>query len=175
MGTVWALTIPSPLGVILAAATEKGLCRLQFAPHSLSASEAPDRLLPELKTVAAGRRILTGPNEHLRDLETQLEGYFKGKRHHPAVPVDFLTGTPFQQEVCQELCRIAYGATRTYGEVAEAVGRPRAFRAVAQACGRNPVPIVVPCHRVVARDGLGGYSSGLEIKKALLRLEGAFP
>ncbi|SHF21639.1 methylated-DNA-[protein]-cysteine S-methyltransferase [Desulfacinum infernum DSM 9756] len=175
MDFLWVTIRPyRPVATIAAAATRKGVCSLLF----LNPASEPDpvtRVLDALAPVARGRKIRLSSNDHLDALETQLAGYFQGSGAHPDVAVDFQEGTPFQRAVWQELCRISYGATRTYGEVAEAVGRPRAFRAVAQACGRNPVPIVVPCHRVVARDGLGGYSSGLEIKKALLRLEGAFP
>ena len=85
-------------------------------------------------------------------------------------------GTAFQQAVWDALREIPPGSTQTYGETAAQLGRPSAYRAVAQACARNPVPIVVPCHRVLASDGtLGGYGGGLDIKRALLELEGALP
>jgi O-6-methylguanine DNA methyltransferase len=91
------------------------------------------------------------------------------------LPVDVSTGTPFQQSVWQALCRIAHGTTQSYSEIATVVGRPRAARAVGRACGSNPVAILIPCHRVIARDGsLGGYSGGLRIKQALLDLEAAW-
>lgn len=101
----------------------------------------------------------------------ELEEYFAGTRTGFEVPLE-LDGTPFQREVWDELTRIGYGETITYGELARRVGRPRGPRAVGQANGRNPVSIIVPCHRVVARGGIGGYGGGLRVKRALLALEG---
>jgi len=101
----------------------------------------------------------------------ELEEYFAGSRTGFDVPLE-LDGTPFQREVWDELTRIGYGETITYGELARRVGRPRGPRAVGQANGRNPVPIIVPCHRVVASGGIGGYGGGLKVKRALLALEG---
>jgi O-6-methylguanine DNA methyltransferase len=88
------------------------------------------------------------------------------------VPLDLSAGTAFQQAVWQALCRIPYGETRSYAWVAGQIGRPRATRAVGSACGANPIPVIVPCHRVIASDGsLGGFSCGLKWKKRLLALE----
>ena len=118
------------------------------------------------------RRDATG---HVPAVLTQaareLEEYFAGTRTGFEVPLE-LDGTPFQREVWNELTRIGYGETITYGELARRVGRPRGPRAVGQANGRNPVPIIVPCHRVVASGGIGGYGGGLKVKRALLALEG---
>lgn len=83
-----------------------------------------------------------------------------------------ITGTPFQKAVWNELKKIPRGQTRTYGEIAASIGRPKAVRAVGSACGANPIPLWIPCHRVVAQNGLGGFGSGLPWKKLLLRLEG---
>ncbi|SMC25405.1 methylated-DNA-[protein]-cysteine S-methyltransferase [Desulfacinum hydrothermale DSM 13146] len=174
MGGVWAQSLSTPLGIILAVATPRGVCRLQFVRPPLATAELLERFRSEIEPFLEGRTLWEGPNEHLQALSTQLQDYFEGKRGHPTVPVDFPGGTAFQREVWRQLRRIPYGATRTYQEVAQAMGRPKAVRAVGQACGRNPIPILVPCHRVVARSGLGGFSSGLDIKKRLLRLEGAF-
>ena len=107
----------------------------------------------------------------LKDTATQLEEYFAGERTEFDLPMD-LDGTPFQQAVWAELSRIPYGETISYGELARRVGRPRGPRAVGQANGKNPIAIVVPCHRVVASNGIGGYGGGLTVKRALLALEG---
>ena len=107
----------------------------------------------------------------LAQAATELEEYFAGTRTEFDVPLE-LDGTPFQRQVWDELTRIGYGETITYGELARRVGRPRGPRAVGQANGRNPVPIIVPCHRVVASGGIGGYGGGLKVKRALLTLEG---
>ncbi len=118
------------------------------------------------------------PPEGLRDRQrcksavAQLAEYFAGRRrafHLRLAPV----GTDFQLRVWRALCEIPYGAVRDYGDIARAIGQPKATRAVGQANGRNPLPIVIPCHRVVAGDGtIGGFSSGLEVKHRLLALEG---
>ncbi len=105
------------------------------------------------------------------NLLQQLEDYFKGKRQTFDGSLD-LIGTPFQKQVWQQLLQIPYGQTTTYGELAQAIGRPKAVRAVGGAVGRNPVMIVVPCHRVIGKDGsLTGFGGGLPLKKELLSLE----
>jgi methylated-DNA-[protein]-cysteine S-methyltransferase len=113
----------------------------------------------------------TGAPPVLKDTVTQLEEYFAGERTEFDVPMD-LDGTAFQREVWAELSRIPYGETISYGELARRVGRPKGPRAVGQANGRNPIAIIVPCHRVVASNGLGGYGGGLPMKRALLAVEG---
>jgi len=113
----------------------------------------------------------TGPTPVLTRTALQLEEYFGGERTEFDVPME-LDGTPFQRQVWAELTRIPYGVTISYGELARRVGRPRGPRAVGQANGRNPVPIIVPCHRVVAGNGIGGYGGGLPVKRALLAVEG---
>jgi methylated-DNA-[protein]-cysteine S-methyltransferase len=107
----------------------------------------------------------------LKDTVTQLEEYFAGERTEFDVPME-LDGTAFQKEVWAELSRIPYGKTISYGELARRVGRPKGPRAVGQANGRNPIPIIVPCHRVLAGNGIGGYGGGLPMKRALLAVEG---
>ena len=107
----------------------------------------------------------------LKEAATQLDEYFTGERRTFDVPME-LDGTDFQREVWSELTRIPYGETISYGELARRVGRPSAPRAVGQANGRNPVPIIVPCHRVVASNGIGGYGGGLKLKRDLLAIEG---
>jgi methylated-DNA-[protein]-cysteine S-methyltransferase len=119
--------------------------------------------------VGLGRRDEESPV--LKEAATQLEEYFAGERTGFDVRMQ-LDGTPFQREVWAELTRIPYGETISYGELAHRVGRPRGPRAVGQANGRNPIAIIVPCHRVVASNGIGGYGGGLNCKRALLALEG---
>jgi methylated-DNA-[protein]-cysteine S-methyltransferase len=107
----------------------------------------------------------------LKDTAAQLEEYFAGERTEFDVPME-LDGTLFQKEVWAELSRIPYGETISYGELARRVGRPKGPRAVGQANGRNPIPIIVPCHRVLAGNGIGGYGGGLPMKRTLLAVEG---
>jgi O-6-methylguanine DNA methyltransferase len=111
--------------------------------------------------------------EKTRRYAREMEEYFAGKRREFSFPLD-LRGTDFQKRCWEALLGIPYGETKSYAEIARAVGRPGAFRAVGQANHRNPVAIVVPCHRVItSQGGLGGYGGGLEVKRHLLRLEGA--
>jgi methylated-DNA-[protein]-cysteine S-methyltransferase len=107
----------------------------------------------------------------LKEAATQLQEYFAGERTGFDLRME-LDGTPFQREVWAELARIPYGETISYGELARRVGRPKGPRAVGQANGRNPIAIIVPCHRVLASSGIGGYGGGLPCKRALLALEG---
>jgi methylated-DNA-[protein]-cysteine S-methyltransferase len=116
----------------------------------------------------------SGSTPVLQQTVTQLEEYFAGERTDFDIPMTF-EGTEFQRQVWTELCRIPYGETISYGELACRVGRPNGPRAVGQANGRNPIPIIVPCHRVVASDGIGGYGGGLAMKRALLAVEGIVP
>lgn len=117
------------------------------------------------------RKGLPGENRVLEQAAAELAEYFEGSRREFTVPVR-LMGTDFQQEVWTALCEIPYGATATYGDVARRVGRPRACRAVGMANHRNPVPIIVPCHRVIGSGGaLTGYGGGLAVKSYLLALE----
>jgi O-6-methylguanine DNA methyltransferase len=105
-------------------------------------------------------------------LRAQLEAYLRGQRATFSIALDLTTGTAFQRSVWRALQRIPYGATKSYGEIAREIGSPGAARAVGMACGRNPIPILVPCHRVVAHGHkLGGFSAGLHWKKRLLALE----
>ena len=119
--------------------------------------------------VGLGRRDEESPV--LKEAATQLEEYFAGERTEFDLRME-LDGTPFQREVWSELSRIPYGETISYGELARRVGRPKGPRAVGQANGRNPIAIIVPCHRVLASNGIGGYGGGLTVKRALLALEG---
>ena len=122
--------------------------------------------------VARPRALSIGAARTLAELSRQLGRYFAGRKKPFFLPLAPL-GTPFQRRVWAQLQRIPYGERRTYAEVAQAIGRPRAARAVGSACGANPLPIAVPCHRVVGQGGrLGGYSGGLEVKRFLLEIEG---
>ncbi len=159
-------TWESPLGPLWLAADEEGLTAVHFA----AAPDAAERRRWRRWGLPAPQRDDDHPL--LRRAVRQLEAYFLGERTAFDLPLD-LRGTPFQKRVWEEVARIPYGETRTYGYIAGQIGRPWAARAVGQAVGRNPVVIVVPCHRVVAADGtLGGFSSGLWRKRALLALEG---
>jgi methylated-DNA-[protein]-cysteine S-methyltransferase len=119
--------------------------------------------------VGLGRRDEESPI--LKEAATQLEEYFAGERTAFDLRME-LDGTSFQREVWSELSRIPYGQTISYGELARRVRRPKGPRAVGQANGRNPIAIIVPCHRVLASNGIGGYGGGLTVKRALLALEG---
>lgn len=149
---------PSPLGTMLLAATDRGLAGAWF----LGQKHGPD---------ASGWRE-DARHPVLRTAMQQLDEYFAGRRSAFALPLDLQAGTAFQQSVWKALCAIAPGATTTYGALGRSIGRPEAARAVGAAVGRNPISIVVPCHRVVGSDGsLTGYAGGIPRKTALLALE----
>ena len=116
--------------------------------------------------------ISSGNHEILDKLEQELSLYFDGKLSEFSVPINFDIGTPFQQKVWNALCDIPYGETISYKQLAENINQPTAFRAVANANGKNQLSIIVPCHRVISADGsLGGYSSGVDRKEKLLAIE----
>jgi methylated-DNA-[protein]-cysteine S-methyltransferase len=151
-------TFSSPLGAMLLARTASGLAGVWFEgqkdhPGTLAAPEAPNDPL-------------------LRAAALQLADYFAGRATRFDIPLD-LHGTPFQRDVWQALLGIASGRTCSYGDIARQVGSPRAVRAVGAAVGKNPLSVIVPCHRVLGSDGtLTGYAGGVDRKKALLTLEG---
>jgi AraC family transcriptional regulator of adaptative response/methylated-DNA-[protein]-cysteine methyltransferase len=160
--TAW---VESPLGPLLMAATEAGICLLEFT----------DRRALETQFVTLRRHfgcaIVPGSHAHLEQLKVELAEYFAGQRTEFDVPVVY-PGSSFQQAVWEQLRRIPYGQTRSYEEVARAVGTATAQRAVGRANGQNRIAIVIPCHRVVNKDGkLGGYGGGLWRKQFLLDLE----
>ncbi|HLV36961.1 MAG TPA: methylated-DNA--[protein]-cysteine S-methyltransferase [Spirillospora sp.] len=160
----WAAT-ESPLGTIYLARNAAGLCKLNFGVTETAFIEHLD---PAARTEYN--------EEALAPVIAQLQEYFAGKRRRFDVPVDFSQMTPFQQNVLQTTVTIPAGKVLTYGQMARTIGKPRASRAVGQALGSNPVPIIVPCHRVIGSDGsMTGYSGGggVASKKWLLRLEGA--
>lgn len=175
MELLYTTRIESPLGPLFLAASEHGLVALEF-----------DRRLPGQQTIRPNPRDLQKESKARRpqlDFEdsppklcpyvTELNEYFSGRRRTFDFPLD-LRGTPFELACWRALLAIPYGETRTYSHIARAVGKPNAFRAVGMANNRNPVAIVVPCHRVIASDGtLCGYGGGLDVKRRLLELEGA--
>ncbi|CAN5276229.1 methylated-DNA--[protein]-cysteine S-methyltransferase [soil metagenome] len=158
-------TVPSPLGNIAIAATEQGLAGLWFAENQRYSP-------PEL----TGSKAWPDDANHpvLQQARQQLGDYFAGRRSQFELLLDLRGGTPFQQSVWQALLAIPPGEVTSYGEVSRRIGRPAAVRAVGGAIGRNPISIIVPCHRVTGSSGaLTGYAGGLDRKTALLRLEGA--
>jgi len=159
-------TMDSPIGELLLASTASGLARIAFA------NEDFDDVLEHL-AARLGPRILHAPHA-LREVERELDEYFDGSRREFDLNLDLALSAGFRQLVQQQLAHIDYGKTRSYQQVAESVGNPKASRAVGSACATNPLPIVLPCHRVLRSDGsLGGYSGGLEAKRILLALEHA--
>ena len=158
--------IDSPLGKLLLAATPKGLVRVAYA------SEDHDRVLETLAEKLSPR-ILRAP-KRLEVVAREMDEYFAKDRQSFDVKLDLSLSRGFRQLVQTHLPEIGYGQTRSYRDVAELVGNPKAVRAVGTACATNPLPIVVPCHRVLRTDGtLGGYIGGLEAKTTLLNLEAA--
>jgi methylated-DNA-[protein]-cysteine S-methyltransferase len=152
--------IPSPVGTIIVAATDRGVCTLDFTDCRKRMTTLLARRFGETRTTPA-----TDPFGASSAVRAYLEGALDALA---AVPLD-LGGTPFQMRVWAELRRIPYGETVSYGELAAALGKPSAARAVGAANGRNPVALVVPCHRVVrSRGELGGYAGGLDRKRWLL-------
>ena len=157
--------IPSPLGTIAIAATAEGLTGLWFADNQ--------RYLPLQLTGPAAWPDAAG-HPVLQQAGRQLAEYFAGQRNRFDLPLDLRGGTDFQQSVWQALLKIGHGEVTSYGEVSRRIGNPAAVRAVGGAIGRNPISIIVPCHRVTGSSGaLTGYAGGLDRKAALLRLEGA--
>jgi methylated-DNA-[protein]-cysteine S-methyltransferase len=155
----------TPLGDLLVGVTDHGLCRIHFDPD-------PER---ELESLARrfGPRVLRSATPIDR-VKLQLDEYFAGARRSFDVEWDVRALPAFNQRVLAELARVEYGTTTTYGALAAASGNPRAARAVGTVMNRNPIPIVLPCHRVVGANGkLVGYAGGLERKEHLLRLEGS--
>ena len=159
-------TFESPVGTLLLATTSHGLVRVAYQVEDF------DLVLSTL-SARVSPRILAAPGR-LDAVVRQLDEYFAGRRRHFELPLDFALSTGFRQAVQHFLPGIEYGHTASYKEVAERVGNPRAVRAVGTACATNPLPVVVPCHRVLRADGsLGGYVGGSAAKSALLTLERA--
>lgn len=171
MEILYSTVVSSSVGPLFLATSQKGLVALEF-----------EKRVPGQQTIRPNPRDLRAENGHLRFEESasalrpytrELEEYFAGDRREFSFALD-LRGTEFQLACWRALLAIPYGETRTYADIARAVGRPQGFRAVGMANNRNPVAIVVPCHRVIASDGtLCGYGGGLDVKRKLLELEGA--
>ncbi|HMH26674.1 MAG TPA: methylated-DNA--[protein]-cysteine S-methyltransferase [Gemmatimonadaceae bacterium] len=158
-------TGPSALGSVLVAATDKGVCAVSLRESDAGTEEHLRARFPKAE--------ITRDDVGLRPALDTVQERIDGRSLDKALPLD-LQGTDFQREVWDQLLAIPAGSTRTYLDVAQAINRPKATRAVAQACGANPVAVVVPCHRVVMSDGsIGGYSGLPGVKKALLAAEGA--
>src|SRR5512140_3608994 len=159
METVFYSVVDSPVGKLVICVSEKGLMRIDRG------------IAPRRDDWKGGRFQWVRSDEKTHACAAQLAEYFAGKRRDFTVPLD-LRGTPFQVAVWQQLLRIPYGKTKSYADIARALGKPNACRAVGTANGSKPVSIVVPCHRVIASGGgLGGYGGGLPIKEFLLSLE----
>jgi methylated-DNA-[protein]-cysteine S-methyltransferase len=157
----------TPVGTLLVAATDQGLCRISFDPE-------PEREAERLAQ-AFGTRVLRSARP-VDPVRRQLDEYFSGKRRRFEVDVDLRTAAPFSRTVLERLAKVPHGEVTTYGALARAAGRPRAARAVGTVMNRNPMPIVLPCHRVIGADGrLVGYGGGLDRKRLLLTLEGSLP
>jgi methylated-DNA-[protein]-cysteine S-methyltransferase len=156
-------TVDSPLGQLLVASTPRGLVRLSYGAESEVLEDLAGRLSP---------RILEAP-ARLDEVRRELDEYFDGRRSDFDVPIDWSLTRGFTGKVLRATARIRFGRTSTYAEVAGRAGSPRAVRAAGNALGANPIPVVVPCHRVLRTGGaLGGYTGGVERKEFLLRLEG---
>ena len=158
--------VPSPFGPLLVAASDEGLVRVAFE------LEDHEQVLATL-AAEIGPRVLETP-VRTAAVATQLEEYFDGRRREFDVAVDLRLLHGFRREVVAQLPSIPYGSTASYGELAVHAGNPRAVRAVGSACSHNPIPVVLPCHRVVRSDGsIGQYLGGTAAKRALLALEAA--
>ena len=158
--------VDSPFGKFLVASTKKGLVTLAFHPES-----AADVLADLAKRVSP--RVLEAPSQ-LDAIRRELDEYFEGRRRDFETPLDWRLIHGFSERVLRATARIPYGGVSTYRDVAARAGNPRAMRAAGNALGSNPLPIVVPCHRVVRTGGaIGNYGGGTDMKKALLTLEGA--
>lgn len=161
--TIFYDVVECPLGYLLLAITERGVCRVSMGTDERALIE---QLITEFPAAESER-----DSGYLSDAIEQVLAYLNGWQPHLDLPLD-LRLTAFQQRVLQELTRIPYGETRTYGEIAKAIGKPKSARAVGRACATNPVPLVLPCHRVVGSTGkLTGYAFGTERKQYLLDME----
>ena len=157
-------TVDSPVGSLLLAATEQGLVRLAYA------AEGHEEVLQSL-AVRISPRVLRAPGR-LELVVRELDEYFAGRRRRFTVPLDLRLARGYRRDVLDHLTGIGYGQTLTYAAVAAATEHPRAVRAVGSACATNPIPVIVPCHRVLRSDGsLGGYLGGPSVKQSLLDLE----
>ena len=156
------LTAPCKLGYLIVAETDRGIC-------SVSMADSPEQLVEHLKQEFPNATMTE--SESVRKSIAAILDYFEGKMLNLPLDID---GTEFQKRVWAAISRIPYGETKSYNRIAEEIGMPNAYRAVANACGANPVPLIVPCHRVIRKNGgLGGYGMGIERKEYLLKMEKA--
>jgi O-6-methylguanine DNA methyltransferase len=160
----------SPVGWIVVLAGSQGICQLSFRGSAPVQSAELERSLaatyPQQEFHSDADFTL------LEDVKNAVLRYFSHSTPVPSFPLDLTAGSAFQRSVWDSLCAIPFGETRSYAEIAGNIGKPMGMRAVGQACGKNPIAILVPCHRVISRNGkLGGFSGGLHIKQALLELE----
>lgn len=166
-GDVTYCRIDSPLGSLLAAATKVGLITLSY-------EESADKALKDLAGTVPGS--MSAATTRLDEVRLQLDEYFARKRQDFELPIDWALVKGYARDVLKATAEIPYGKVMSYREVAAATGREKAVRAAGNALGSNPIPIVVPCHRVVRSDGsMGGYTGGIEKKQFLLALEGVTP
>ena len=169
--TTYYTSFPTPIGRICLAGTSKGLCRVSWGYRSEKDFAREVRSLPPNASPVV--RSIVKDDLHFTGIKNNIKKYLSGE------PVSFkkyalvLEGTAFQKKVWRALADIQYGKVLTYKEVAKKIGFPGTFRAVGSACGKNELPILIPCHRVISSDGsLGGFSNGLRLKRYLLELEG---
>ena len=161
-------TLDSPVGTLLLASTDRGLVRLAYLGGE---GEDEEAVLEQLASAISPRVLASA--RRLDDPRRELDQYFAGARHEFELPLDWRLTHGFGRRVLQATARIPYGAVSSYKEVATEAGSPRGFRAAGNALGSNPIPIVVPCHRVLhSGGGLGGYTGGLDRKRTLLAVEG---
>ena len=157
------LSLPTRDGQFIARYSEKGLAEMDFPNGSAGLPLGLD----------ARQRVPANVSRWHRSTEAALNRMLAGRAAKDLPPLDLSGGTEFQQAVWRELCKIVPGQTRSYGEVAQAIGKPKAVRAVGGACGANPIPVLIPCHRVLAAHGkIGGFGGGLDWKRRLLAREG---
>jgi methylated-DNA-[protein]-cysteine S-methyltransferase len=159
--------VDSPIGTLVAAATPRGLATLSFEDFHGGVDAVLDTLAAKLSP-----RMLEAP-ARLDDVRRELDEYFDGRRHDFDLPIDWSLASQFGRRILQATAAIPFGEVSTYGKVAAQAGNPKASRAAGRALGANPIPIVVPCHRVIGTNGqLTGYTGGLHRKVALLQIEG---
>ncbi len=165
MDQVFYSSFKSPIGNIKAASTEKGVCYVELAQMSDDQFERRFKCRFNLAPVK--------DDEFCREVTNAFKDYFNQTLTEFDFALDLITGTSFQKEVWTRLQTIPFGIVKSYKWIASQIGKPNACRAVGNANGKNPIPIIIPCHRVICSDGaLGGFTSGIEVKKKLLKLEG---
>jgi O-6-methylguanine DNA methyltransferase len=161
-------TVDSPIGELFVAVSEAGVCEIGFGWMDNEADF-------EHRLVQRGFAPMRNQNR-VSEIADELNEYFSGRRNHFAVPLDFSGLTPFSRAVLNATAHVPFGETRTYQDIARAIGNPGASRAVGNALNKNPIPLVVPCHRILPTGkGIGKYAGGVEAKQRLLKLEGALP